>query len=199
VIAALGWLDQFGWTEGIAVVALGISLVSIALAVRPDRRSGRAERRAESAERRDEERAEREREQAGTGDRALIAKLHLLVEDIRPGPLLHLADLDQERATRAGHDLWRRWRELKEPLHVFASESGPGIADAVKDAATHLALSLQATRNAIGAADDPPTRASAKQSAVEAYEVAMECVDDLDCAFAGRSQSGLLKSERRRA
>jgi hypothetical protein len=68
----------------------------------------------------------------------------------------------------------------------------------VKEAATHVALSIQATRNAIDAADDPLTTASAKQSAVEAYEVAIECVDDLDRAFAGRSQGGLLNSERRR-
>jgi hypothetical protein len=172
--------------------------VSTFLAFSADRRAGRAEERAERAERREEERAERERGRAGAADRALIANLHLLVEDVRPGPVLHLAHLDRERAVRAGADLWRRWRELKEPLHLFASESGASVADAVKEAATHVALSIQATRNAIDAADDPLTTASAKQSAVEAYEVAIECVDDLDRAFAGRSQGGLLNSERRR-
>jgi hypothetical protein len=64
---------------------------------------------------------------------------------------------------------------------------------------THVSMSIQMTRNAIDAADDPTTKDSLKQTAVEAYAVAIECVDDLDRAFAGRSLRGLLRSDRRRA
>jgi hypothetical protein len=68
----------------------------------------------------------------------------------------------------------------------------------VRQVTTHVSMSIQLTRNAIDAADDPTTKASSKQTAVEAYEVAIECVDDLDRAFAGRSLRGLLNAWRRR-
>jgi hypothetical protein len=130
----------------------------------------------------------------------LLAKVHVLVDKVRPEPLLFLAGLDQQRAERDGAELWRQWQEHQEALHVFAFESGPAAERAVKQAATHISLSIQATRNAIEAADDDSAaRASTKETAQEMYAVALECVDDLDRAFAGRSLSGLLKSERRRA
>jgi hypothetical protein len=137
------------------------------------------------------------RERRNRGNQ-LVAKLHVLVEEVRPGPILYAATLDQERVERAGLDLWRRWRELREPLHVFAFESGSTVEAAVKQVTTHVSMSIQLTRNAIDAADDQTTRASSKQTAEEAYDVAIECVDDLDRAFAGRSLRGLLKSETRR-
>jgi hypothetical protein len=141
---------------------------------------------------------EERRERRNRGNQ-LVAKVHVLVEEIRPDPILYAATLDQERVERAGLDLWRRWRELREPLHVFAFESGSKVEAAVRQVTTHVSMSIQMTRNAIDAADDPTTKDSLKQTAVEAYAVAIECVDDLDRAFAGRSLRGLLRSDRRRA
>ena len=117
---------------------------------------------------------------------------------MKPGPLLFLAGLDQERSQRAGKDLWGRWRELREPLHVFALESDPTLERAVREATTHLSISIQATRNAIDAADDPETKASSKTTAEQAYKVASECVEDLDRVFAGRKLRGVLDSKLRR-
>jgi hypothetical protein len=192
-------LAALSWGECLAIAALAISGVSAFLAIRADRRAGHAEQRAERADRRDEERAEREREQAGAANRALLAKLHGLVEDARPDPLLFLAGLDQERAERNGAQLWSRAWELREPLRAFAYESPEAIQRAVKETATHLNISIQMTRDAVAAADDPTTRQDLKTAAQKAYKVAQECLADLDRAVEGRDLSGALHAERRRA
>jgi hypothetical protein len=127
-----------------------------------------------------------ERREARRRGIGLIAKLHVIFEDIRPGPLLYVAGLDQERAQRAGADLWQRWRDLREPLHVFAFESSRSVQRFVKEATTHLSLSIQATRNAINEADDRETAAELRRIAEDAYKIAGECIDDLDVIVAGR-------------
>jgi hypothetical protein len=192
-------LAALGWSEWLTLAALAISGVSAFVALRADRRAGRADERAVRADRRDEERAEREREQAGAANRALLAKLHSLVEDARPQPLLFLAGLDQERAERNGAQLWSRAWELREPLRALAYESPEAVQRAVKETATHVNISIQATRNAIDAADDPQTRAELKTAAEQAYKVARECLADLDRAVEGRELGGALHAERRRA
>jgi hypothetical protein len=141
-----------------------------------------------------------ERRDRRSRGRQLLAKLHSLFEDAEPYPILYVASLDQERAERAGRELWRRWREeLREPLRIFAFESSEAVQRYAKETATHIALSIQMTRNAIDAADDPETRAAAKTAAEEAYKVAQACIDDLDRAFEGRELSRALDADRRRS
>jgi hypothetical protein len=128
----------------------------------------------------------------------LLARLHGLVARAQPGVLLFLAQRDQERAERAGREIWDKWRELDEPLRIFAFDAPEPVQRAAKDAATHVALSVEATRRAIEAADDPETRADLKTAAEKQYKIAQECLDDLDRAFAGRELSRVLHAEQRR-
>jgi hypothetical protein len=63
-------LAALGWSEWVALAAVGISLVSLCVSIYF---AYRGEQRAGRAERRDEERVEREREEADAANRARLA------------------------------------------------------------------------------------------------------------------------------
>jgi hypothetical protein len=127
----------------------------------------------------------------------VLARLHLLFEEAKPEPVLFLAGIDQERAQRNGDDLWRRWREFRESFFEFQFDAPAPVQRAAKEAATHLTLSIQATRNAINEADDTDTAPALKKIAEQAYNVASDCIYDLDQAVTGRKLT--LDAERRRS
>lgn len=127
----------------------------------------------------------RERRRRGA---ELIARLRVLLMDADPKGVLFSVASDPERATRNGRDLWRRWWELREPFYTFAINSRPAIQQAAKEAATHAALSIQATRNAIDATSEPD-RSEAKRIAEQQYQFADECLDELDRTFAAHRWS----------
>jgi hypothetical protein len=138
----------------------------------------------------------RERKKRGV---RLLARLHLLFEQAKPEPMLFLATLDQERAQRAGADLWRRWREFRESFLEFQFDAPEPVEKLARETATHVAISIQATRNAINEADDRETAQVLKKNAEDAYSVASECIDDLDHAFAGRALGRSPDAVRRRS
>ena len=115
-----------------------------------------------------------------------ITKLRILLTDADPQGVLFGAGSDPERARRNGADLWRRWREVREPFLTFALVSRPAIQQAAEQAATHVALSIQATRNAIDEIErgEADSRKAARHVAQEQYKQAKECVDDVDRVFA---------------
>ena len=64
-----------------------------------------------------------------------------------------------------------------------AQEIREFVRGAAEEAATHVAFSIQATRNAVTAINDANAAAEAKNNAARAHEIACECVGDLDDAL----------------
>jgi hypothetical protein len=144
------------------------------------------------------ERRERKRRSAD-----IIAGLRVL-RDAKPRPLIFSAGLvdpdEPARAKRHGEWLWGQWREVRQPLLAFAySDSSLAVRKAGEEVATHVALSIDATRHAVDRAGEPgmhtDTRAQHEkerlQNAEQAYEHACEAVDSLEGALAQSFRSPL--------
>jgi hypothetical protein len=122
----------------------------------------------------------------------LVTSIRVLLEEADPASFV-LGSM-QERNQRHGRWLWGRWRELRVPFLEFGLLGSRDVRERTKKAATDVAFTVQALRNAVDDTSDSDSKAKSLKAAKLFREQAGESLDRLEEALT--APGGELRAKR---